>query len=76
MIEVCVVSIDAVVLIGIRLLPEKDVLLLQSCAEEHGLLVMNVVVLSAVKHEVLLVAEPLQVWEDAAVVVAPLVVVQ
>ena len=40
MIEVCVVSIDAVVLIGIRLLPEKDVLLLQSCAEEHGLLVV------------------------------------
>jgi hypothetical protein len=45
MIEVGVVAVDAVVLVRVGLLPEKDVLLFQRCAQEHRLLVVDIVIL-------------------------------
>jgi hypothetical protein len=36
-----------VILVGVGLLPEEDVLLLQGCAEKHGLLVVYIVVLKS-----------------------------
>ena len=48
---------DGVVLVRVRLLSEQDVRLLQRSWEQHGLLVVDVVVSSAVHHQVLLVGE-------------------
>ena len=47
-VEVLVVGADAVVLVGVGLLPEEDVLLLQGGRQQHGLLVVDVVVLGPV----------------------------
>ena len=42
---------DAVVLVWVGLLPEEDVLLLQGGRQQHGLLVVDVVVLGPVDQE-------------------------
>ena len=60
MVEMFPVVVDGVVLVGVGLLPEQDVLLLERPGQHHGLLVVDVIVVRAVHQVVLLGAQVVQ----------------
>ena len=63
MIQMLMIFADPVILIGIRLLPEQNVLFFERAAQQHGLLIMDVVVVRSVQNEVPFAAEVIEIAE-------------
>ena len=68
-VEMTPVVIDGVVLVRVGLLMKQNIFLLQGCRQHHGLLIVNIVIMSAVDQIIFLVSQIVQVPERSAGVV-------